>query len=166
MVRSRVPQNAAGDKMTRERLLWRPNEISREEWEAMSRADQIKWWKDHQDKTPYTKPHMIEAVELYNKGFITQMEFSSFVAKSIAPEELEEFIQACPPDLLAVLKESLASYGDDETKWPRTFSIASYVPWITTEEINESRRQEQEQIWRGVRILKEYFRRRSKDQKL
>jgi hypothetical protein len=147
--------------MARERIIWCPNEIPSEEWEAMSRADQTKWWKDHRDEMPYTKPHMKETVELYNEGCITQMEFCSVVAKLVVPEEIEDFFQACPLDLVAILKESLASYGDDETKWPRTFSIASYAPWVTAEEIKESQRQEQEQIWSGVRILKDYFRGRS-----
>jgi hypothetical protein len=144
--------------MTGERVIWRPNEISPEVWEAMSHADQIQWWKDRQDKTSHAKTDMKEAVILYNRGCITSMEFGSLVAKLAARDEFEVFFRECPPVLLALLKESLDDYGDDESKWPRTFHITSYFPWVTADEIEKLQRQEQEQIWNGIRILKEYFR--------
>ena len=33
--------------MTKERLIWRPNEVSPDEWEILSRDEQIQWWKDN-----------------------------------------------------------------------------------------------------------------------
>jgi hypothetical protein len=145
--------------MTKERLIWRPNGISLDQWEKMSREDQIKWWKDHQEKdrqeSPRPKPHMKEAISLYDRGVITQTEFCVRVAKSAALEEIGEFVRECPPELMSTLKEDLDQYGPDESRWPRYYSIASFWPWVTPEEIEESRRREQEQIWNGVRLLKE-----------
>lgn len=142
--------------MTRERLIWRPNAIPLDVWEAMSREDQIAWWKA-QEEPPEPKRHMKVAISMYKKGMITLCEFPGFAYKLAAPEEIEEFIRLCPADLLAALKESLTSYGDDETTWPRSFGSACYAPWVTPEEIEEFRRQDQERIWVGVRILKQYM---------
>jgi hypothetical protein len=79
------------------------------------------------------------------------------VAQIAVPEETEEFVQHCPPELIEVLKGQLAEYGPDEWSWPRTFRMATYAPWVTAEEIRESERRQQEQIWTGVRILKKYL---------
>jgi hypothetical protein len=142
--------------LSEERLIWRPNEIPLEEWEAMPREEQIRWWKDHQLPPP-AKPHMTSAVTLYKKGHITQHEFCSFVARIAIPEEIEEFIQKCPPELMEVLKGQLADYGPDESNWPRTLRSACYAPWVTAEEIEDLQHREQEQIWNGVRLLKTYL---------
>jgi hypothetical protein len=142
--------------MTRERLIWRPNAIPLVVWEAMSREDQIAWWKAQPKAPPQPKRHMKEAISLYDKGMITVAGFVCLVCKLAASDEIEEFVAACPSDLLAALKESLASYGEDESAWPQTFYIASYTPCVTPEEIEESRRQEQQRIWDGVRLLKKW----------
>lgn len=100
---------------------------------------------------------MKKAITLYNNGHITRHEFCAFVAKMAAPEEIEEFLLKCPPELMEALKRDLAEYGPDESKWPRTFHMASCAPWVTTEEIRDSHRREQEQIWNGVRLLKKHL---------
>ena len=141
--------------MTQERLIWRPNAVPPNVWEAMSREDQIAWWKAQPTAPPQPKRRMKEAISLYNKGAITVGEFVCLVYKLAAPDEIEEFVSACPADLLSGLKESLANYGDDESTWPRTFYIASYAPWVTPKETEESRQLEQQSIWDGVRLLKE-----------
>jgi hypothetical protein len=142
--------------MTKERLNWRPNEISPAAWEAMTREEQIHWWKSRTAPL-WPKPHMAEAITLYDKGNITLSEFVARVLELAVPEEIEGFLRACPPGLLGALRESLAAYGEDEAAWPRTFCMASYFPWVTAEEIESSQRREQEAIWSGVRLLKEYF---------
>src|SRR5262249_55887154 len=147
----RIPQGAA---MTQERLIWRPNAMPPAVWEAMSRDDQIAWWKAQPPAPRQPKRHMKEVIAQYNKGNITANEFVCLVCELAALDEIEEFVSACPADLLSILRESLASYGEDERTWPRTFYSACYAPWVTPEEIEESRRQEQERIWDGVRLLK------------
>src|SRR5262249_7287307 len=127
-----------------------------QEWEDMTREEQIRWWKDH-ELLPPPKPHMKKAISLYNERHITQHDFCTFVAKFAVPEEIEEFVQKCPPELMKVLKEGLAAYGPDESIWPRTYYAASYFPWVTAEEIQDARCREQEQIWSGVRVLKKYL---------
>ena len=141
--------------MMREQLIWRPNAIPLDVWEAMSRDDQIAWWKA-QEKPREPKRHMKVAISMYKKGFITLGEFVCLVYKLAAAEEIEEFMRLCPAEMLAALKESLTSYGDDEETWPRLIYGACYDPWVPPEEIEESRRQEQERIWAGVRLLKQY----------
>ncbi len=142
--------------MTKERLIWCPNEISPAAWEAMTREEQIQWWKS---RTAPQRPKatMAEAVALYDKGYITVSEFVTRVLELAVPDEIEGCVRACPPELLAALRESLAVYGEDEAAWPRTFRMGSYFPWVTAEEIEESKRREQQAIWSGVRLLKEYF---------
>jgi len=127
--------------MTRDHLIWRPNAIAPDDWEALTREEQIAWWKAQQ-KPPGLKRHMKEAIALYDEGNITLGDFISLVYKLAVPEEIEEFVRVCPPDMLAALKESLAIYGDDEKAWPRTYSIAAHFPWVTPEEIEKSKRQE------------------------
>jgi hypothetical protein len=100
---------------------------------------------------------MKKAIQRYYQGAITQQGFCAFVTTIAAREEIEEFVQLCPAELMAVLKEYLANHVPDESKWPRTFSIACYAPWATAEEIMESQRREQEQIWNGVRLLKAHL---------
>jgi hypothetical protein len=141
--------------MSRERLIWRPNAIAPNVWEGMSREEQIAWWKA-QEKPPGPKRHMKVAISMYRKGIVTLGEFVCLVYELAVAEEIEEFMRLCPPDMLATLKESLASYGDDEKTWPRVIYSACYAPWVMPEEIEESRRQDQERIWDGVRLLKQY----------
>jgi hypothetical protein len=143
--------------MTKDRLIWRPNELSTEDWEAMSRAEQINWWKARTERVP-PKRRMSEAIRLYQEGNITSGEFATLSMRLAALDELDEFVRACPPELLMTLRDSLAAYGDDEAAWPRTFFMGSHFPWVGAEEIEDSNRREQEQIWRGVRLLKEFFR--------
>ena len=142
--------------MSKERPIWRPNEIPPGEWEAMPREDQVRWWKDHQPP-PSPRPHMKAAVRRYLRGIITKQELLILVANSAAEEEIAEFVRECPPDLLAALRDSLADYGPDESRWPRTFCIRCYAPWVSAEEIREAERREQEQIWGGVRLLKQHL---------
>jgi hypothetical protein len=142
--------------MAQERLIWRPNVIPPDVWEAMTREDQIGWWKSRPEELPKSKRHMNEAIAQYNKGFLTVDDFVCLVCKLAVPGEVEEFVSACPAELISALKESLANYGDDENTWPRTFHSACYAPWETPQEIEESARQEQQRIWDGVRLLKKW----------
>jgi len=68
----RIP-GKAGEEM-KERLIWCPNEIPVEEWEAMSREDQIAWWKNHIEGKPRQKLRMEKVIDLYHDGSITQHE--------------------------------------------------------------------------------------------
>jgi hypothetical protein len=142
--------------VSQERPIWRPNEIPLVEWEAMSREGQSRWWKAHQPPLPQ-KSHMKSAIKRYLRGIITKQEFCILVAKSAVREEIAEFVQGCPPELLAAVRECLAEYGPDDSTWPRIFCIRCYAPWLTAEQITEAERQEQAQMWDGVRLLKEYF---------
>jgi hypothetical protein len=142
--------------MAKERIVWRPNAIPAEQWDAMSRADQIQWWEDRQE-LPCPKPHMREAIGLYERGDLTGTEFTVWVMRYACLEEMADFLRECPPELLARITETLTQYGDDETQWPRTYHLACYAPWIAADKIKAAQRREQEEIWNGVRLLKKFF---------
>ncbi len=99
------------------------------------------------------KPHMVKAIELYEIGHITQTEFVNFVPQITTLEEIEEFIKACPPDLMVSLKEFVASYNKSHI----TFHMGSYVPGVTSEQIKESQRKEKEQMEKGIQLLKKHL---------
>jgi hypothetical protein len=61
-----------------ERLIWRPNEVSPDEWDRLSRNQQIQWWKDHATP-PKPPPHPLRAVALYHEGKITRSEIPFLV---------------------------------------------------------------------------------------
>jgi len=142
--------------MAKERLIWRPNEIAPRVWEAMSREDQIAWWKAQQQPSAPKLP-MRALIGEYDEGNLTLSGFVCYVCQLAAVDEIDDFMRACPEDLLAELRNALAAYGDDENNWPRTFHIACHAPWVTDAEIVESQRREQERIWLGVKLLKPYF---------
>jgi hypothetical protein len=100
---------------------------------------------------------MKEAIEWYDQGNITRHEFPIKVCAWAAAEEIPEFVTACPPDLMESLLKYLDAHGPDERKWPRVFYAACYAPWVTADEIEEARWEEQETIWAGVRLLKEHL---------
>lgn len=142
--------------MSRERLIWRPNNIPLDVWEAMSREDQIAWWDAAFKAPPQPKPHMKKAIYQYQRGATTKHGFLGDVYALAAEDEMVEFLEVCPADLLSLLKESLAGFGPEKSDWPRILSSACHAPWVTMEQIEESRRREQQQIWDGVRILKRW----------
>jgi hypothetical protein len=138
----------------KERPIWRPNAIPADEWEAMSREEQIACWKANREP-PSPKRHMSQAIRYYEEGNLTQSEFCLWVIRFATRQEIEEFVAQCPSELMSVLKDYLGKYGEDESRWPRTYCMRSYFPWTTPEEIEESERREHEQIWSGVRLLKQ-----------
>jgi hypothetical protein len=139
--------------MARERIIWRPNSIAPEIWEAMSREKQFAWWKSQPGDAP-PKRHMKTAIGQYYRGIILRSEFPDAVFRRATLDEIDEFLNECPADLLLTLKESLDAYGEDESAWPHFLCSACFPPWVTQKEIEESERKAQENIWNGVRLLK------------
>ena len=91
------------------------------------------------------------------EGEITQNEFLACVVRHAVPEQIEAFMAQCPADLLAALRERLEMYDTATGIGPVTFRLGTYAPWVTDDEIAESQRQDQERVWRGVRLLKGYI---------
>ena len=142
-----------------ERIIWRPNEVSPDQWDAMTRAEQIAWWKDREARKPISpKPHMMKAIALYSQGNITLTDFCTFAISHATADEIGEFIAECPPELMTALTQRLALYPEDaEDEWPRTFQIRSYAPWVTSDEIKAFEQEEENRFRDGVRVLREYF---------
>ena len=93
----------------KERLIWRPNRSPPDQWEGMTRAEQIAWWKENR-LPPNPKSHVVTAISHYEEGTIAQSYFLVLVANLAAPEEIEEFIRVCPRDLMARLQKDLGHF--------------------------------------------------------
>src|SRR4051794_27763418 len=122
-----------------ERLIYRPNSFTPEEWDALSRDQQIKWWKDQTSREPKGLPiHPLRAVRLYRKGIITQAEILSVAFMHLTEENMQEFLDGCPAEVLQKLQETvdLLPANDDDQGWSQLVSIeaGSYAPWVTDEE--------------------------------
>lgn len=142
--------------MSEEQLVWRPNHISPEEWNAKTREEQIAYW-DSRPRKEAPKRHMTDVIGLYEGGAITSAECFLLLCKLAADDEVEWFVSVCPPQVMSLLLESLAAYGEDEAAWPRTVAIVCYAPWVSAEDVERSQGREQEAIWHGVRILKSHL---------
>ena len=104
------------------------------------------------------KIHMKEPIDWYTEGSLTPTGFVIEVAKRAASDEIDEFVEKCPPELLDMLKDYLKEYyGDDESKWGQTYCIGAICSRGSAEQWEESRQKEQQAIWDGVRLLKRYF---------
>ena len=88
--------------MTRERVIWRPNAIPLEVWEAMTREDQITWWKA-QEEPPEPKRHMKVAISMYQKGMIT---LGEFVCLAYSLLRLRRLMSSCDSARLTCLPRS------------------------------------------------------------
>jgi hypothetical protein len=83
---------------------------------------------------------------------------SVYFPKLWKPLRISSFFGIAAMDQAEItLGSGLAQYGPDESNWPQTFQMATYAPWVTAEEIKDSERRQQEQIWTGVRLLKKYL---------
>lgn len=145
--------------MVREPIIWRPNAIPPDEWGAKSRDEQIAWWRESRSEqnTP-NKLSMLDAPRLYKNGTITLSECFILICKRASEFEVAEFVTQCPQEILTMLREELSHYeGNDRTKWPRYFYMATYAPWLTPEEVDTSRELEQQALLNGIAILKLHF---------
>jgi hypothetical protein len=138
-------------------LIWRPNCFSPQEWDRLSRDEQIHWWRDQ--TTPSGLPlDPIKVVELYRRGVITLNEFTISVFKYMTESNILDFLRDCPEDLLIALrKESDRLPADDDAPgWGRliTISSASYVPWVTPEEIERCREEQRARYRDGLRLFR------------
>ena len=145
--------------MESEPIIWRPNSVSPEEWDSKSRDAQIAWWRGNRVHTESTsKPTMSDVPEYYENGTISLSECFYVICKRATDAEVPGFLDECPDEILTMLHDQLEKYvGDDPKMWPRSFSMGSYAPWATAEEIDASRKNEQQLLWNGIAILKRHL---------
>ena len=151
--------------MNKSRLVWRPNAFTAKEWDQLSQQQQIDWWKRKERETknlgPASPRNPLTAMQSYLAGAITERELLTQVFESITPGNVNEFLAACPAEILRCLQEEadqLPADGDDQG-WRGCTPLYSvcFAPWITAEEIQQIQRSREEagrNIREGVRVLR------------
>ena len=138
----------------KDRPILRPNAISPNEWDNLSRENQIQWWKDH--STPTKPSHPLRAITLYKKGMIAKSEIPIFVFERLTVDNVREFIEGCPTELLTLLqaKAKKLPADDDDDGWKNVIIHhgAKYAPWIPMEDIREAE-EESDRRYREGRVL-------------
>jgi hypothetical protein len=142
-----------------ERLIWRPNAITPDEWDNLGRDQQIKWWKDHTDREPKsTAIHPFRAAQLLREGLITKARFSRFVFQHLTDENVQEFLDAISADVLQQLREEadLLPANDDTPCWDGMIHIESgfYPPWVSADEIKLSEDKRRLDFRHGVHVFR------------
>jgi hypothetical protein len=139
-----------------ERPIWRPNSFTPDEWNRLSREDQIRWWKDRQPKPQRLDP--MKAIRLFRMGTITALEMPGFVFVNLTKENVQQFLGGCPSEELQVLRQKAASLpaNADEEGWSRLVSIQSacHDPWVTEDEIRQDRQETDRRFRQGVELFR------------
>jgi hypothetical protein len=139
-----------------QRPIHRPNSFTPEEWDRLSREEQIQWWEKQQPEAEHLGP--FEAVLLYRKGHLTAGELPVFVFDHLTDEHGRKLFAASPYEVLQLLRRTAASLpaDDDEEGWRQLVRIESvcYPPWVTEEEIRRSRQDRDRRFREGVRIFR------------
>ncbi len=88
--------------------------------------------KEREDQPKSSAIHPLKAVRQFCKGIITKAELSSFVFDRLTKENVQEFLDGCPADILQYLKESANRFpaNEDNQGWDQLICIegASYFP--------------------------------------
>ena len=115
----------------KQRIIWRPNSFSIEEWDRLSREEQIRWWKDREPK-PGLPRHPLEVAGLYERGVVTKHEVGTFVFLRLTDENVHEFLEGFPVDLLTEVQSHADRLpaDDDDKAWGELvfFVAACYSP--------------------------------------
>src|SRR5207253_8311413 len=139
-----------------ERIIWRPNAISPEEWDKMTREEQIQWYRDEATRAPKAPPpHPLVWQQHYLEGRISEGELWSDVFQHLTENNVEEFITGCCPKVLDILSRKAEEMpGDiDEYGWTQ-YVIARmilYAPWVAPEEAAASEARWRRRIREGVK---------------
>lgn len=137
--------------------IFRPNAIAVKEWEKLSREQQIQWWKDREPRN-LPAPDPARGVELYNAGIITQAELPCFVFERLTKDNVREFMDSCPPDIVLYLRDSARRLPPDDYNdgWRQLISVGGvlYEPWVTEEEIRQGQEENSRRFREGVRLFR------------
>lgn len=143
----------------KDRPIWRPNTISAEDWDNLSREEQIRWWKDN---SPSAKPlHPLTAITQYQDGKITKFEIPIYVLERLTVDNVKVFTDGCPPEFLKLLQAEADKLpaDDDDDGWGNVpiFHIATYAPWVSAEDIKKANAERVEPYREGVRLFREHL---------
>ena len=138
--------------------IWRPNAITPEDWAKLSREQQIRWWKKVREPRNLPAPDPARGVELYSTGIITKAELPCFVFERLTEENVQGFMDSCPPDIVLYLRDDVRRLPPDDYDegWRQLISIGGvlYAPWVTEEEIRKSQEESSRRFREGVRLFR------------
>jgi hypothetical protein len=141
-----------------ERIIWRPNAIALEDWNGLSREEQIQWWKNQQPKRASDRPNPMKMIVLYDRGVLTRTEMLNQIVHSLTEENIARFLEYCPADVWDELHEVVAGLpeDDDDQSWGKLISIASvsFAPWVTLDEIRRVEEESNRQFRAGVALFR------------
>jgi hypothetical protein len=140
-----------------DRPIWRPNAYSKDKWNALSRDEQIQWWK--RQAAPKSPPSPLKIVKLFERGIVTENHLCIAVLESLTDTNIREFVEGCPANILQVISHyaQKCPNDDDDTGWEQKMQIAStpyHPPWVTEDEIKQSRLETDRRFREGVRLLR------------
>lgn len=141
-----------------ERLIPRPNAFSIESWEALSREEQIRWWKaqPQPERRPFTSATIPRLERMCNWA-----ELMITVFENLTEDNVQEVLAGCPPHIfLALRKESdELPLDSDDDGWNRLLfgKAICYAPWVTDDEIREFELESRRSFRDGVRLFRKHI---------
>lgn len=92
----------------KERLIFRPNSITVEVWEKLTREEQLRWWKEQRQSTPERSPeeHVRMVLKEWKRGVLRDHEAVEYIFNKI-PIECEWLFLQIPPEFETILKKSV-----------------------------------------------------------
>src|SRR5262249_52846271 len=108
-------------------------------WSQLSTEAQIDIWKSVMERTisEPTGTLPIRIAALYSRGVITVAELSYSVFCALRAENVDNFLEKCPPEVLSEIATVIKNLpnDDDESGWPRYGSTSNprYPRWLTDE---------------------------------
>lgn len=151
----------------------RPDSVPLDEWARLSREEQSDWWSaDRARRFDEVRRHtdpVLGVVELYKQGITTKQEAANAVYGRLTSGNVEEFLAACPEELLEHILRDMDSYpeDDDDGQWARIYPPQfqlSYPEDSTAEQaesaIEDYRQRYRESVKQQRELLRSYFEKR------
>lgn len=139
----------------KERIIDRPHSFTVEEWEKLSREDQINWWRTQSQKSDDRSPHPLRFVQLYEEGTITKNEMLNAVFERLIAENVREFLNGCSTEVLRNLRQEVAKLVAEfpEEGWGDLMRTQGcvYAPWVTKEEIRRHEEERNRRYFEGIK---------------
>lgn len=144
-----------------DRPIWRPNCFSPEQWQSLSREEQIHWWTEknggQQAEDGARSPN--RATDLYARGVITKKDVPLYVFERITVENVKSFFVFTPQEIRELVIDAASQLppDGDEKGWNdlRQLSGRSYAPWVSNAEVMSADEAQHRQLREGVRIFRD-----------
>lgn len=141
-----------------EPLIYRPNSFSPEAWDALTRDEQIEWWKNQTTSTSYSSGSPLRVVQLYERGVYSMSEVPFQILTRLTQDNVFEFFKECPRHFIQFVAQVAAELpkDDDDIEWEqlRFIHAGSYDSWVTSEEIELDQSKIKKRIRTGTKIFR------------